>query len=152
MVGNIAKHGFGMNVIYFDQYSKHTDSNFTPVNSLEELFLKSDIVSIHVSLSEETKCIIDKKYLNLKKNLILINTARGGIVNTVDCLEALQNGNLSGIGFDVVRNDDSYKNFPIQDNIVFTQHTAFMTKEAIAEIMRQTFGNIYGLKPENRVV
>ncbi len=140
-VAHIAKNGFGMNVIFFDPYFKQTDENLK-VDSLESLFTMSNIISVNTILNDETRGSINKNIINCGDKIVLINTSRGGVVNTNDVIEALNNGKLSGVGFDVVDEDDSYKNLPVLDNIVFTQHTAFLTEESIESILLQTFENI----------
>lgn len=149
IAASIAKHGFGMNVLFFDPHVQSEDSEYQKVEALEDLFCDSNIVSVHVPLTDETRQSVNKKVLAFGHNVTLINISRGGVVNTQDCLEALEKEYLSGIGFDVVGNNDSYKNLPVQDNIVLTQHTAFFTREGIESIIRQTFENITNLRPEN---
>jgi D-lactate dehydrogenase len=149
MTAKIAKYGFGMEVLYFDPYIDAKNEYFVKVNSLSELFEKSDIVSVHAPLMEKTANTVNKDILSHANGVILINTARGQIINTNDALEALLNGNLLALGFDVVGENDSYKDLPVQDNIILTQHTAFFTEEAIESILRQTFENVISPKSEN---
>ncbi len=152
MTAKIAKYGFDMNILYFDPFTTSDNLDYRKVENLEELFSKSNIISIHTLLNDETRRSINSKYFSLAKDLILINTARGPIVDTKDALEALQNGHLAGLGLDVVEEDDSYCNLPYLDNVVLTQHTAFFTDEAVESILRQTFENIKNPAQQNIVV
>jgi D-3-phosphoglycerate dehydrogenase len=132
---------FGAKVKIYDPYVKNKLSDSFLLNSwcdnLEDLFKFSDVISLHVHVNEETKYMINKKLLGLAKNdSYLINTSRGEIVNEKDVVDALENGNLSGYGTDVI--EDEFNDFidsPIIDamrrgqNIICTPHTGGMTIE-----------------------
>ena len=185
-VGQIGKHvvkiakGFGMNVIAFDNNQDHILSevlNFKYVPNLDELFEKSDIVSLHLPYSESTNHLINKEsFSKMKPGAILINTARGGLVDTDALYEALKNGKLSGAGLDVIEGEEMiteekellfssknveklrglFKSKAIfkMDNVVFTPHNAFNSKEAIERILNTTVQNIESFiegKPINLV-
>jgi lactate dehydrogenase-like 2-hydroxyacid dehydrogenase len=145
----IAKHGFGMDVIFYDPFVDENCDEWRKVESLEQLFREARVVSIHTLLSDHTKNSVNADILKHAKGVILINTARGPIVNTEDALRALDEGKLSGIGADVAGDNDSYANLPVRDDIVFTQHTGFFTEEAVASIIRQTFENLHNPRIEN---
>jgi D-lactate dehydrogenase len=142
IVAKIASGGFDMNVKYFDPHTDLHSDKYHKVETLEELFESSDVISIHVPLIPPTAGSVNKSLLTHAKGAYLINTSRGNIVNTEDCLEALDNGSLSGLGFDVAGDNDSYSLLPVRDNIVFTQHTAFFTDDAVKSILLQTFESI----------
>ncbi len=108
-----------------------------PQTSLEEMFQTCDVISLHVHVTDETKYIISRKLLDLvKKDLYIINTSRGEIVNEKDIVDALNTGKLTGYGADVVENefDDLTKSSIIKTmnkgkNIIITPHTGGMTIE-----------------------
>lgn len=134
---------FGAKVFIYDPYvfnsieSKDDIPGFYITKSLEDLFEKCDVISIHVHVTHETKYMINKSLLNLPtKDLYLINTSRGEIVNEVDVVNALKSGRLSGYGTDVVESEfDNIKNSAIikamndGENIIVTPHIGGMTIE-----------------------
>lgn len=142
---NIGIIGYGRLGKMMDRFCKAFEANtfiFDPYvdiqqTSLEEIFKKCDVVSLHVHVNEETKYMINKKLLGLVKNdSYLINTSRGEIVNEKDVVDALENGNLSGYGTDVIEDEfNDWINSPIIDamrrgqNIICTPHTGGMTIE-----------------------
>jgi D-lactate dehydrogenase len=181
--GNIGLHviriakGFGMNVIAYDVKRQKFIAEvleFTYAGTLDELLKQSDIVSLHVPYSKETHHMINREKLQLmKKGSILINTARGGLVDNSALIEALDNGTLRGIGLDVIEGEESIKeekacltdvknkafcNFMEElvvkhpDKVVFTPHIAFYSQEALERILDTTIENIKSFEagqPEN---
>ena len=119
---------FGANVKVYDPYVVGS----TPPNaiSLENMFKKCDVISLHVHVTDETKYMINKNLLGLvKKDLYIINTSRGEIVNENDIIEALENKTLTGYGTDVIENEfDDLTKSPIikamnkGKNIIVTPH------------------------------
>ena len=105
--------------------------------SLENMFVNCDVISLHVHVTNETKYMINKKLLGLsKKDLYIINTSRGEIVNENNIVEALKNKKLSGYGTDVVEHEfNDLKKSPIinamneGENIIVTPHIGGMTIE-----------------------
>ena len=126
---------FGANVKVYDPYVVGS----TPPNaiSLENMFKKCDVISLHVHVTDETKYMINKNLLGLvKKDLYIINTSRGEIVNENDIIEALENKTLTGYGTDVIENEfDDLTKSPIikamneGENIIITPHIGGMTIE-----------------------
>ena len=99
----VARYGsaFKMNVVYYDPFI--SDDEYTRCNNLYDLATKSDIVSIHIHLTDKTENLIDSKFLqSMPKGSYIINTARGGIVNEGALLEALQTRHLAGAGLDML--------------------------------------------------
>ena len=139
--------GFGMEVGYYDRYVDKMPSA-TKVDSLEDLFRLCDIVSVHVPLTPETKHIINWNVLSqAKPGLILINTARGDIVDPKAVIQGLDNGVLGAFGADVWDSgkvDDQFDPRLFRDNVIQTHHVAFFTYEAVAEILKQTIFNLQG--------
>lgn len=144
-LGNIGKcfamraKAFGLHVVFYDPYVPHgTDKalSIKRVHSLQELLEKSDIVSIHCWLSEETKYLINSKNMkSMKKGSFLINTARGAIVEEAAVVEALTSGQLAGAGLDVLEKEP-YTDGHLKDvpNLIVTPHCAFYSDESFVEI------------------
>lgn len=158
---------FGMDVLAYDVKEDQFLADvlgFTYV-SLEDLLAQSDIISLHVPYNTHTHHLINKDNIRLiKKGAILINTARGGIVDTEALLEALDQGILSGAGLDVLEGEESiledkrmvYDPSDLEtmtnlvkdhillskDNVVFTPHIAFYSQEALERIIDTTIENI----------
>lgn len=114
--------------------------------SLEDLLSRSDIVTIHTPLTDSTKQLINKKKIALMKpSAILINTARGPIVDSAALAEALNEGRIAGAGVDVFETEPPIPaNHPLLNakNVVLTPHIAFATHEAILRRAAITFDNI----------
>ena len=146
--------GFKMNVIAYDKYQ----SDGINYVSLEELLHKSDIISLHCPLTEETYHIINKKSIELMdKKPIIINTSRGGLIDTKDLLSAIKNKTISGACLDVYEEESNifFKDYSaeiVQDevlleliampNVIVTSHQAYLTNEALDNIASTTISNI----------
>lgn len=149
---NIAN-GFGANVIAYDKY-KSENINYV---SLDELFAKSDIISLHCPLSEDTYHLINKDSINkMNKQPIIVNTSRGGLINTADLLEALKSKKLKGACLDVYEEESNiffkdYSSEIIDDetiqglinlpNVIVTSHQAYLTSDALDNIAKTTIDN-----------
>ncbi|MBI2474718.1 MAG: hydroxyacid dehydrogenase [Candidatus Taylorbacteria bacterium] len=174
--GKIGRHsiaiakGFGMKIVAYDpipDLGLAAEYNF-PYKPLNDLLAESDVVTIHVPYMTETHHLMDEKRIGLmKKGALLINTSRGGIVETAALVRALQSGQLGGAGLDVLEEEGVIKdeidflvsgkpeghdwktviaNHVLIDmpNVVITPHNAFNTKEAIERILDTTVENIAG--------
>ncbi len=125
---------FGMETIVYDPYiTEKTASDLgVTVVDFETLIKKSDVMTIHVPLTSETKHLIRREQLEMmKENAFLVNCARGGIINENDLYEALSTGKIRGAGLDVFENEPP-ENSPLLklDNVVLTPHIAASTSEA----------------------
>ncbi|MCT4642800.1 MAG: hydroxyacid dehydrogenase [Bacteriovoracaceae bacterium] len=126
--------GFEVEVSFFDPGV--TESPFSwakKVNSLDELFSDSDIVSIHTPLIEATKGVVNKDLLSkMKPSSILVNAARGKIVNEADLYDALKNNTIRGAGFDVFETEPLKEKTQLHelDNLILTPHLGGSTEEA----------------------
>jgi D-lactate dehydrogenase len=125
---------------------------------LPHLLAHSDVVSLHCPLSKENHHLISTDTLEIMKNgAILVNTSRGGLVDTVAAIEALKSGKLGGLGLDVYENeaalffedrqtetltDDVFARLLTFPNVVVTAHQAFFTEEALDNIASTTLGNL----------
>ncbi|MDI4567881.1 MAG: 2-hydroxyacid dehydrogenase, partial [Mycoplasma sp.] len=154
-------------VLLFDPYleknkpeiSKELGITFVPK---EELFKNSDIISLHTPYNEFTHHIINKESINLMKDdVILINTSRGGLIDTSALVNALKNNKFFGIGLDVLereqnrffldcsskkeemkKNDPEWDHLINNDKVVITSHQAFLTDYALNQIASKTLNNI----------
>ncbi len=133
IVANIAKNGYGMNVIY---YSEHRDTEAEAQGikyiNFDELLVWSDFVSIHVPLTEKTHHLIgDAQFAKMKRTAYLINTARGPIVDEHALIKALKEQRIAGAAIDVFEHEPKiHPELRKLNNITITPHTASATNEA----------------------
>jgi len=124
-----------MNVVVYDPYVKNNKFAVT----LDELLEKSDFITVHVPLTEETKGMIGRNEINkMKKGAYLINTARGGIIDEEALLDALHEGKLSGVALDVYEQQPPFEskvsNKLVRDEkVIATPHSVGQTIEAVEE-------------------
>lgn len=151
--------GFHMQVLYHNHdrdlgFEKSFNALY---KSLEDLLKESDIVSIHVPLTKETKYMITKKELALmKSDAILINTSRGAVINEADLINVLENKEIYGAGLDVFENEPAInKALMTLDNVVLTPHigsASVETREEMAIMAAKNVLNVLsGRKPNNKV-
>ena len=148
--------GFGMNIIAYDLYPD-TKSDIKYV-SLDELFSQSDVISLHTPLTPETKHIINSDSIaKMKDGVFLINSARGGLINTEDLIEALAEDKFGGVGLDVceqeadyffedrsdvINKDETLLKLMSFDKLIVTGHQAFFTDESMNAIAHVTLTNL----------
>jgi D-3-phosphoglycerate dehydrogenase len=136
---------FGCQVLAFDKYKKGYGYNIVKETTLEDIYQQADIFSLHTPLTAETLGWVDTDFINrFKKDIWLINTARGPIVKTTALMEALQSGKVKGAALDVLENEklDSFsseeqENFQWltkQKNVIFTAHIAGWSYESYQRI------------------
>lgn len=149
---------FGAKVIGFQRHTIE-DPNFDAQCSLNELLEQSDIVSVHVPLTTQTRNLIGAKQLaRMKPSAILINTARGPVVDAAALSEALNDGRLAGAAIDVFdREPPLKKDLPLlhSPHITVTPHVGFDTVESMEKRFDIVFDNLYGWlegKPENQIL
>ena len=141
--------GFEMNVFVFDPFvSKEfiEKRGGTKVDNLSETSKDMDAMSLHIPLNDETKNIIDYELLkSMKKNCIIINAARGGIVNEVDLDRALNENLIFGAGLDVFETEPPAENNPLLKNkkVFLSPHTAAFTEECMIRMGKETIQNIF---------
>jgi len=147
--------GIGCHVI---AWSFHPEGDFAEWVSFEDIFSKSDIVSIHLRQSGETVGMIRREHFALMRpGAILINTARGAIVNEADLIDALETGRIAGAGLDVfdtepLSTDSAFFRLP---NVVLTPHSAGATPETAEAGIQLAIENIFRFidgQPQNVVV
>lgn len=126
--------------------------------SLDELLQQSDVISLHCPLTPETKELIHADRIALMKpTAILINTARGGLLNEADVAQALNQGRLAGAGLDVLTVEPPTSDNPLLHarNVLITPHIAWATKEARARLMTTAVSNVRAFlegQPQNLIV
>ncbi|GAA4295670.1 2-hydroxyacid dehydrogenase [Nibribacter koreensis] len=146
--------GFGCNILAYDV--NPTESNKVPVTfvSLEALLSQSDIISLHAPYNAQTKYLINARSLALcKPGVMLINTSRGGLVNTQELISALRSGQVGAAGLDVYEHekniffrdlsgqpleDELFKELRTLPNVLITGHQAFLTSNALGNIADTT--------------
>ena len=140
--------GFEMNVFVYDPFvSSDVIENIggKKVENLEDSIKKMDAVSLHVPLTEKTKNLINYELLKtMKKNCIIINAARGGIVNEFDLDRALNENLIFGAGIDVFEKEPPDDNNPLlkNDKVFLSPHTAAFTEECMTRMGIETIQNI----------
>lgn len=157
--------GFGMHVLAYDPYPQK-DADFSYV-TLEELFRRSDIISLHCPLTEETKHLINRDTIaQMRDGVILLNTSRGMLVESEALFEALKNGKIAGAGLDVYeeetefffedRSETTHRDTLLSllvsmPNVVLTSHQAFLTTEALQNIAKVTLENLDAFFQEGKL-
>lgn len=119
----------------------------TPVQEmeLEELLSTSDVISLHIPLTEQTRNLIDKKKLGqFKKGSFLVNVARGGIIDEAALAEAVGSGHLAGAALDVFAQEPLQPSSPLRDqpNILLTPHVAYLSADALEEVSTKAYTDI----------
>lgn len=135
-VGELAR-ALGTRVVAFDQYvsRERIEQNGAESVSLEELLKKSDIISIHVPLTPESRHIIGERELGLmKKESVIINLSRGGLVDDNALYKALREKRIRGAGLDTLEDEPAHADNPFikLDNVVLTPHVGGSTYEDVA--------------------
>ncbi|KAB1075196.1 D-2-hydroxyacid dehydrogenase [Methylobacterium planeticum] len=143
----------GMKVIAYDVFPQEGLVDF------ETILSQSDVITLHVPLTPETKNMIGRDELaKMKRTAILINTARGGLVDEAALLEALKDGTIAGAGFDVVAQEPPKDGNVLADadlpNLIVTPHVAWASKQAMQILADQLVDNVEAYvagKPQNVV-
>lgn len=153
--------GFGCRVLLHDPRPSDAAAAYGKFVSLENLIAESDIVTLHCPLSGATHHLIDSDVLNqMKSGAILINTSRGGLIDTPATIAALKTGRLGGLAIDVyeeesglffedrsseIVHDDTLERLLTFPNVLVTSHQAFFTGEALTQIAATTIDNLDAL-------
>ncbi len=148
--------GFGVNIIAYDKYKTGFSDEFAREVSMEEIVKQSDVLSLHIPLTNETKQMVDDEYFfHFKKPLFFINTARGEIVNTQAVLNNLSNGKILGAGLDVLEKEKFptlaeqgwYEALKTNEKVILTPHIAGWTFDSyrkISEVLAEKLAEISG--------
>lgn len=157
----IAKAAFSMDVLAFDpdRSSQDVAAYGARKATLEELLQNSHFVSLHLPATSETKHIINRETLaRLRPGSVLINGARGALVDTDALVDALSTGKLAGVAMDGVENEPlPLDHFLLNhDDVILTPHSAALTKEALENMGHMVADEVErvlsGISPQNRVV
>jgi len=154
--------GFGCRVIAYDLYKiKDEDRHALGFEyaELDDIYAQADIISIHLPYDHTTKHLINEHSIEkMKKGVVLVNTARGGLIDTNALIDALKSGQIAGVGLDVyehehkyffndfssnIIDDDTLIQLMSYPNVILTAHQAFLTQEALCSIAKVTFENIH---------
>jgi len=149
--------GFGMNILTYDPMIEPGSSiEGATATTLDELLEESDFVSLHVPLLPSTENMISAPELaRMKKGSIIVNCARGGLIDENALASALESGHIAGAGLDVVEPTPPNPSSPLlaQENVIITPHTAFFSQASTVELEERTAGEVVrvlaGDKPEN---
>lgn len=151
--------GFGCKIIAYDLYPS-TDLEDVEYVSLDELYERSDIITLHTFLSEKTEHMINEESISKMKNgVILINAARGALVDTKALIAAIESGKIGSVGVDCCEGEDEFirmdqkyegrvsnheyiilKSF---QNTIVTPHVAFFTDQAVSDMVESSLQSIY---------
>jgi len=150
--------GFGCTVLAYDPYPHPDAEKLASYVPLAELFARSDVISLHCPLTPETHHLIDAAAIaHMKDGVMLINTSRGRLVDTMAVIEGLKSGRIGYLGLDVyeeeenlffedlserVITDDTFTRLLTFPNVLITGHQAFFTREAITNIADTTLANV----------
>jgi len=154
-------HAFGMHILAYNEgpsknFIKLPDLNYTNLNNLLK---HSNVITIHLPLTKQTKHLLGhRQFQIMRRGTYLINTARGGIIDTNALIYALKSGKLAGVALDVLEHEPP-KALELKllrmPNVIVTPHSAFYTKEAVENILKTAVTNIKSFingKPVNCVV
>jgi D-3-phosphoglycerate dehydrogenase len=146
---------WGLKVVSYDKYRKRYPASlrFVEKAGLKELKEKSDIISLHLPLTEETKYLVDDAFISECKNgVIICNTSRGQIVRTSSLINGLETGKIGGACLDVFENErphtynekerEMYNKLYRMENVVLTPHIAGWTSESLSGIADILLGKI----------
>ncbi|MBQ9744607.1 MAG: 2-hydroxyacid dehydrogenase [Clostridia bacterium] len=155
-------HGFNMNILAYDKI--YTYSNSVKYIEIDELFKKSDIISLHCPLTEETRHLINNQSISMMKNgVIIINTSRGALINTEHLIEGIKSRKIGAACLDVYEEEselffEDFSGHIVEDdiltrlismpNVIVTSHQAYLTEEALNNIAETTVKNIMLLASE----
>ncbi|SJL84476.1 2-hydroxyacid dehydrogenase [Vibrio palustris] len=151
--------GLGMRVLCYDPF-ENPDALALGAEyiALDELYAQSDIISLHCPLTKNNQHLLDKSaFEKMKDGVMIINTSRGGLLDSVAAIEALKQGRIGSLGLDVYDNekdlffqdksndvitDDVFRRLSSCHNVLFTGHQAFLTEDALHNIAQTTLTSI----------
>ncbi len=151
--------GFGCKIIAYDKFENDELKDLgVTYGSLEDVYAKSDIISLHCPLMPETYHLVSSETIpKMKKGVMIINTSRGALIDAAAAIEALKAGQIGAMGLDVyeeeadlffedlsnrVITDDVFARMLTMPNVIITGHQAYFTREALNNIADTTMGNV----------
>lgn len=150
--------GFGMKVVYYSRHKKPSAEGLADYVSLETLYEISDVISLHMPLNEENYHLLDDRaFSQMKDGVIIINTARGALIDEAALVRALESKKVLGAGLDVLEVEPPSKHNPLFqfENCVITPHLAWGAQAARArliEIAIENYKTYLSGKPNNQLV
>jgi glycerate dehydrogenase len=147
VIGNaVAKiaEAIGMHLKFYDI----VDPAYSDPSRLDEILETSDVITLHVPLTDKTHDMIGmREFLRMKRKPLIINTARGGIVNEADLVRALDDGLIGGLGFDTLTSEPPHPDHPMmavldRPNVIMTPHVAWASQQAMQTLWLQVIEHI----------
>lgn len=154
--------GFGCKIIAYDPHENQTIKKYAEYVSLEELFASADVISLHMNATSDNHHLISRgEIAKMKKGVILINTARGKLIDSEALIEGIEQGIVGGAGLDVLENENGLyyydhmgevienrklailRSFP---NVILSPHTAFYTTEDVSDMVKGCFESLYAFE------
>lgn len=160
-------HSVGATILGYDMYQNPELTGFIEYqDTLEELLEKSDIITLHTPLTAENGHMLNERTLSLMKDgAILVNTARGGLIDTKALLAALKSGKIGAVALDSIEDETDYfkhdftgreienqiyKEFLEMENVMMTPHIAFFTHNAVDNIVNKGLDGVYEILTEGK--
>ena len=153
---------FGAKIIAYDTFENPQAQGILEYKSLDEVFAESDLISLHVPLTPQNHHIINAESIaKMKDGVVIVNTARGGHINTADLRDALVSGKVAAAGLDVFENekhlirkdlsgriikDSVYRDLSNFPNVIITPHVAFNTDVAVQNMVKMSTENLISFK------
>lgn len=148
---------FGVSVLAYDKYRTQYGDNYAQEATMDMIYETADVLSLHVPLTPETLFFIDSSYLNrFKKDIFLLNTARGKVIKIKTLANAIESGKIKGAALDVLENEkldrfseaqkDYFDKLAQSDRVIFTPHVAGWTYESYQKINQVLAEKIKALK------
>ncbi|HIF9103524.1 TPA: 2-hydroxyacid dehydrogenase [Photobacterium damselae] len=151
--------GLGMNILAFDPFENPAAIELgAKYTTLDDIYQQADVITLHCPMTPENHHMLNEESFNkMKDGVMIINTSRGGLLNSVDAIEALKHRKIGSLGVDVYENeqdlffqdksndviqDDVFRRLSSCHNVLFTGHQAFLTEEALANIADTTLNNL----------
>lgn len=147
--------GFGCKMLAYDPYKNNTAKKYAEYTSLENIWKNADIITLHMNATDENRHLICKKTINqMKDGVIIINTARGRLIDSWDLIDGIEAGKIGAAGLDVLEDENGLyyydhvgeamvnrelailRSFP---NVVLSPHTAFYTKRDVSDMVKGCF-------------
>jgi D-3-phosphoglycerate dehydrogenase len=162
-LARICHQALGMRILAHDPYltleAQAAFESWVEFCEIERLFRESDVISLHIPFSSETKKLIGAQHLSwMKPDAFLINTSRGGVIDEKALIQFLREKRIAGAGLDVFAQEPLEKNSPLKelDNVILTPHTAALTRECVirlaVEATRSAIDVLNGKKPSEGIV
>lgn len=158
--------GLGMNILCYDPYPSDAAVDIgAKYVELDEIYQQADVITLHCPLTEKNRQLLNaESFSKMKDGVMIINTSRGGLLDSQQAIEALKSGKIGALGLDVYDNekelffqdksndiitDDIFRRLSACHNVLFTGHQAFLTQEALANIAETTLHNIDAFAKNN---